>query len=276
MPQPLSPASRWLLKLSLSSTECFRKKSPSPSTASTTRSGDSHESSGKSGPPSIRSLGTQFGFGKSPSGEKVIACCGGEHELTRRRFNSTTTTIGLAHPHVPHFSTTTHASRASRATCASITAPVLPRLARANTHTPLTASRSAAHVQGTIHALLDRWRQASRERVDEEGESQVVNVNEIGELAGGNDELVIDLTNSVTIRGPRRSHSRPDSVLDKPLPTPPLGPTTLKPAIKRTPDLKLSPPPSSTAMASHCPTSPFRPTRNKPLPVRVVSPLRRS
>ena len=101
MPQPLSPASRWLLKLSLSSTECFRKKSPSPSTASTTRSGDSHESSGKSGPPSIRSLGTQFGFGKSPSGEKVIACCGGEHELALRRFNSTTTTIGLAHPHAP-------------------------------------------------------------------------------------------------------------------------------------------------------------------------------
>ena len=105
----------------------------------------------------------------------------------------------------------------------------------------------------------------SRERIDEEGESQVVNVSEVGEIAagvgaGGNEELVIDLSNSITIRGPQRSHSRPDSLLDKPLPTPPLqGPTTLKPAIKLTPDLKSSSLPGSTAMGvsiSHLAVSP--------------------
>jgi len=98
----------------------------------------------------------------------------------------------------------------------------------------------------------------SRERIEEEGESQVVNISEIGEIAagvgaGGNGEQVVDLTNSITIRGPPRSQlqSRSNSTIDKPLPTPPLQePTTLKPAIILTPDVKQSSLPGSTAVGN--------------------------
>jgi len=107
----------------------------------------------------------------------------------------------------------------------------------------------------------------SRERIEEEGESQVMNISEIGEVAGGggaggNGGLVIDLTNSLTIRGPPRpqSRSRSNSTIDKPLPTPPLQePMTLKPAIKLTPDGKTSSLPGSTPMGtsmSHLAVSP--------------------
>jgi hypothetical protein len=80
----------------------------------------------------------------------------------------------------------------------------------------------------------------------------VVNISEVGEIAGenaggeGSGGLVVDLTNSITIRGPQRSHSGSSSALDKPLPTPPPQEhATLKPAIKLTPDVQPSSLPAS-------------------------------
>ena len=126
-------------------------------------------------------------------------------------------------------------------------------------------------------------RRASRERIEEEGESQVVDISEIGEIAagggvGGNGALVVDLTNSLTIRGPptSQSRSRSSSTLDKPLPTPPPQELmTLKPAIKLTPDRKPSSLPGSTAMGtsiSHLAVSPSQ-SSFSPTPIMNGSPL---
>jgi hypothetical protein len=126
-------------------------------------------------------------------------------------------------------------------------------------------------------------RRASRERIEEEGELQVMDISEIGEIAagggaGGNGGLVVDLTNSLTIRGPpnSQSRSRSSSTLDKPLPTPPLqGHTTLKPAIKLTPDIAPSALPGSTAMGmsiSHLAVSPT-PSSFSVTPIMNGSPL---
>lgn len=111
----------------------------------------------------------------------------------------------------------------------------------------------------------------------------MINISEIGEIAaggsaGGNGELVVDLTNSLTIRGPPRSQSRSrsNSTLDKPLPTPPLQEvTTLKPAIRSTPDVKPSSLPGSTAMGmsmSHLAVSPC-PSSFSATPIINGSPL---
>ena len=109
-----------------------------------------------------------------------------------------------------------------------------------------------------------------------------MNISEIGEIAGGsaggNGELVVDLTNSITIRGPPRSQSRSrsNSTIDKPLPTPPLQElTTLKPAIRSTPDVKPSSLPGSTAMGmsiSHLAVSPC-PSSFSATPIMNGSPL---
>ena len=112
----------------------------------------------------------------------------------------------------------------------------------------------------------------------------MVTISEVGEIAarggarGGNEELVIDLTNSLTVRGPPRSQSRSrsNSTLDKPLPTPPLQEsTTLKPAIRLTPDMNPSPLPGSTVMGisiSHLAVSPSPPSFSA-TPIMNGSPL---
>lgn len=111
----------------------------------------------------------------------------------------------------------------------------------------------------------------------------MINISEVGEIAAGggaarNGGLVVDLSNSVTIRGPpiSQSRSRSNSTLDKPLPTPPLQePMALKPAIKLTPNIKPSPLPGSTAMEvsiSHLAVSP-NPQSFSATPIMNGSPL---
>jgi hypothetical protein len=328
MPQPLSPASRFGFSNSASARNLSshpldspvagpvgRKKSLSPSTASTSHSGDSHGSSGKGGSslPSIRSLGARFGFGKSPSG--------GKKSLPSGRANVNSQDAGLAAqqppqashiamsptsprspmpvppasfsrlllgpaptPLPPHLAQ--HAMSEAQSTRHSVdavparsrTSSLADSLSRSSLNLPTRRDSSPGGSGSLLRAPLsslnrsNSWiapslGRASRERIEEERESQVVNVSEIGEIAadggaGGNGELVIDLTNSLTIRGPQRSQSRSrsNSTLDKPLPTPPMQePTTLKPAIKLTPDVKPSSLPGSTAIGistSHLAVSP--------------------
>ncbi len=234
MPQPPSPASRFGFSNSASAHNLSshpldspaanlvgRKKSLSPSTASTAHSGDSHGSSGKggSGLPSIRSLGARFGFGKSPSGGKKSLPFGGANAnsldagLTAQipphasRIPMSPTSPGspvpvlsipLEPPPVPPLSPlfaisgpqfTRHSVDAVPAR--SRTPSLADSHSRSSLNLPTRRDSSPGGSGSLLRAPVgslsrsNSWvapspGRASRERIEEEGESQVMNISEGG------------------------------------------------------------------------------------------------